>query len=387
MSNEMYYVQASDPAILEKGECGGAVTALFKYLLDKGIVDGVLALKKGVDVYGAIPTFVTSSEDLLSTAGSLHCAPTMWGGIIKEYLQDAKIAVPVKPCDMRAIVELAKRAQINLDNVYMIGLNCGGTVPPKTAMEMIKLFYEVDPKDVVKEEIDKGKFIIVMKDGSHKEVKMHDLEDNGYGRRVNCQRCDEKIPRKADIAAGNWGVIGEDAGKYTFMEVCTEKGKQLLESAEKDGYIKKKAPNPKGLEIRAKVESSMLKMGEDYKNKWLEEKYPTIEEWNRQWNKCIKCYGCRDVCPVCFCRECALTADYVDTGSIPPDPIMFQGVRMSHMAFSCVNCGQCEDVCPMEIPVARIFHKVQEKTRKELGYRPGVDDEAPPALGGSCPTQ
>jgi formate dehydrogenase subunit beta len=57
------------------------------------------------------------------------------------------------------------------------------------------------------------------------------------------------------------------------------------------------------------------------------------------------------------------------------------------MAFSCVNCGQCEDVCPMEIPVARIFHKVQEKTRKELGYRPGVDDEAPPALGGSCPTQ
>ena len=40
MSNEMYYVQASDPAILEKGECGGAVTALFKYLLDKGIVDG-----------------------------------------------------------------------------------------------------------------------------------------------------------------------------------------------------------------------------------------------------------------------------------------------------------------------------------------------------------
>jgi formate dehydrogenase subunit beta len=41
----------------------------------------------------------------------------------------------------------------------------------------------------------------------------------------------------------------------------------------------------------------------------------------------------------------------------------------------------------MEIPVARIFHKIQEKTRKELGYRPGVDDEAPPALGGSCPTQ
>jgi formate dehydrogenase subunit beta len=213
MSNEMYYVQAADPAILEKGECGGAVTALFKYLLDKNIVDGVLALKKGADVYDAIPAFVTSSDDLINTAGSLHCAPTMWGGIIKDYLKDVKLAVPVKPCDMRAIVELSKRAQINLDNIYMIGLNCGGTVPPKVAIEMIKLFYEVDPKDVIKEEIDKGKFIIVLKDGTHKEVKMHDLEDNGYGRRINCQRCDEKIPRKADLAAGNWGVIGEESGK------------------------------------------------------------------------------------------------------------------------------------------------------------------------------
>jgi formate dehydrogenase subunit beta len=30
--------------ILKAGECGGAVTSIFKYLLDEGLVDGVLAL-------------------------------------------------------------------------------------------------------------------------------------------------------------------------------------------------------------------------------------------------------------------------------------------------------------------------------------------------------
>ncbi|MCS3901329.1 Coenzyme F420 hydrogenase/dehydrogenase, beta subunit C-terminal domain [Methanococcus voltae] len=380
---DMYYVQASDPEIVSKGECGGAVTALFKYLLDNKIVDGILTLKKGQDVYDAIPTYITNSEDLLETAGSLHCAPTMWGGIIKEHLKDQKIAVPVKPCDMKAIVELAKRAQIDLDNVYMIGLNCGGTVPPQTALEMIKLFYEVDPFDVVKEEIDKGKFIIELKDGTHKGIKMHDLEHDGYGRRENCQRCDVKIPRKADVACGNWGVIGEDAGKWTFVEVNTEKGQNLIKDAEKSGYIKTKAPNPKGIEIRDKVEQTMIKMSESGKKAQLETDYPDLSEWDEYFNRCIKCYGCRDACPVCFCVECAIP-NFTTKGQIPPEPLMFHGVRMAHMAYSCVNCGQCSDVCPMEIPVAKIFHKVQERTRKESGYQAGVDDTMPPLMDSPC---
>ncbi|WP_292460233.1 coenzyme F420 hydrogenase/dehydrogenase beta subunit N-terminal domain-containing protein, partial [Methanothermococcus sp.] len=44
-------IQSTDKNILKHAECGGAVTSLFKYLLDKKLVDGVLALKKGEDVY------------------------------------------------------------------------------------------------------------------------------------------------------------------------------------------------------------------------------------------------------------------------------------------------------------------------------------------------
>ena len=201
----MSYVLAKSQnnEIHEAGECGGAVTSILKYLLDEGLVDGVLALSPQDDVYDAFPVFITDSEDLLKTAGSYHCAPTMIGDLVQKYFFDKKVAFTVKPCDMRAVEELITRHKINEDNIYMIGLNCGGTVSPVSGREMIDLFYEADPDDVVSEEIDKGQFIIELADGSEEAVKIHDLENEGYGRRTNCQRCDVKIPRKANIACGN----------------------------------------------------------------------------------------------------------------------------------------------------------------------------------------
>ncbi len=110
----------------------------------------------------------------------------------------------------------------------MIGVNCGGSVSPVTARKMIAEKYGVDPNAVVKEEIDKGQFIIQLADGSHKGISVDELEDAGYGRRTNCRRCKVKVPRQADLACGNWGVIGDKAGKATFVEVCSDKGADLL---------------------------------------------------------------------------------------------------------------------------------------------------------------
>jgi formate dehydrogenase subunit beta len=238
---------------------------------------------------------------------------------------------------------------------------------------MVELFYGVDPIDVVKEEIDKGKFIIELKDGTEKSVKMDELEENGYGRRKNCQRCELKVPRNADIACGNWG----SEKRWTFVEICSEKGKELLKNAEKEGYVNIKSPSEKSLEIRGKIEKSMITLGKKYKKEQLDESYPTTDKWNEYWSRCIKCYSCKDVCPVCFCKECALTEDYLDKGTIPPNPVMFQGIRLSHMSFSCINCGQCEDVCPVEIPLSSIYHRAQQKLQNATGFIPGVDDSMP----------
>lgn len=374
MKPKYLLARASDGEIVEKGECGGAVTSIFKYLLDKEIVEGVLALSRGIDVYDGVPTLIEDSNELIKTCGSLHCAPTMFGDLIKNYLSDMKLAVAVKPCDAMAINELEKRRQIKPENIYKIGLNCGGTVLPNTARRMIELFYEVNPDDVVKEEIDKGKFIIELEDGTHKAVEIDELEEKGFGRRNNCQRCELKIPRNADIACGNWGA---EPG-WTFIEICTEKGRKLIEDVRREGYIESKDPSDKSIIIRDKIENAMIKLASKFQEKYLQENYPSPEKWEKYWNRCIKCYSCRDVCPICYCNECALEKEcYVDE-ELPPNPLTFQGIRLSHISYSCINCGQCEDVCPMEIPVALIFHKMQEKYKDKTGYVSGVSQELPP---------
>jgi formate dehydrogenase subunit beta len=379
---DMVYGWASDADILEKGECGGAVTTLLKHALESGMVDAVFAVKKGQDIYDAVPALITDPAELVNTAGSLHCGTLLLSKLFKKWLngaRDMRIAVPLKGCDVMGMYELAKREQINLDNVIMIGLNCGGTVSPVTARQMIADKFGVDPDTVHKEEIDKGQFIIEYGD-EHKGISIDDLEEEGYGRRSNCRRCKMKIPRQADLACGNWGVIGDKAGKATFIEVCSEKGANLVNSAEKAGSLVTGAANPKGIEIRGKVEGAMFKLGDKWRAKDFEllgegtDRLKTIME---ETSRCIKCYQCIDNCPICYCVECSTKKPYlVEPGRVPP-PFMFHLIRFSHISDSCINCGQCQELCAMDIPNALFMHGLQVELEKMFGFTPGVNMDLP----------
>ncbi|HNS25953.1 MAG TPA: coenzyme F420 hydrogenase/dehydrogenase beta subunit N-terminal domain-containing protein, partial [Methanobacteriaceae archaeon] len=181
--NDKYYAWSPDEEIAESGECGGAVTSIMKFLLEEGIVDAVLAVKRGADLYDGVPTLITDPEKIIESAGSLHCGTLNICNPLFDYLEGAKnlkIAVTTKPCDAMSIVELIKRKQIDRNNLVMIGVNCGGTLPPVKAREMIETFYDLDPDSVVKEEIAKGKLIIETADGTEKEIPIDDLEDEGF---------------------------------------------------------------------------------------------------------------------------------------------------------------------------------------------------------------
>ena len=380
---DMVYAWTTSPDIAKVAECGGAVTGLLKFALENDIVDGVLAVKKGVDLYDAVPTLITDPAEIAQTAGSLHCGTLLLAKLIKKYLggaEDMRLAVTVKGCDAMGIYELAKRNQVNLDNLLLIGVNCGGSVSPVSARKMIREKFGVDPNDVVKEEIDKGQFIIVTKDGQHKGISMDELEEEGFGRRGNCRRCKMKVPRQADLACGNWGVIGDKAGKATFVEVCSEKGANLLDAAVKAGSLKTDAANPKGIEIRGKVENAMLKLGDKWRKRYFEglgEGKDRLKKIMNDTSRCIKCYACIENCPICYCVECSTKKSYlVEPGQVPP-PFMFHLIRYAHISDSCINCGQCEEHCAMEIPNSLFMHALQVDLQEMFGHTPGVDMELP----------
>ena len=369
---DMFYTWAADADVQKRGECGGAITALQQYALKSGMVDAVLAVRKGADIYDAVPTVITDPAEVAETAGSLHCGTLLLSKLVKNYLDSnktARLGVTVKGCDTMGLIELAKRNQVDLDRVILLGVNCGGSVSPITARKMIREKFEVDPDIVHKEEIDKGQFIIEY-EGGHKGIKIDDLEDEGYGRRSNCRRCLYKVPRQADLACGNWGVIGEKAGKATFVEVCSEKGANLLDAAIKAGAVMTEPANPKGIEIRGKVEGAMLNLG----NKWRKKDFGALASdlWgtiSRETGRCIKCYSCIENCPVCFpvAKDFKGGSRMIASGEVPPNP-MFHLRRFAHISDSCINCGQCEELCPMEIPLALFSHAI--RTEGDSAFQP-----------------
>ena len=387
MSKNMYIARSSDETILERGESGGAVTSVLKCALENGDIDGVVTVRsKNGDRFSGLPVLITNPDELMDTAGSLHSSIPNIPRFVKEYLDGAakmKLAVVGKPCDIRAIIELQKRMQIDLDNVTLIGLNCTGTISPAIARKMYSENFKVNPSDVVHEDIDDGKLTITLKDGTSKSLDLAKLEKKGLGRREICRRCEFNIPTFADLAFGKWGTEKKEGG--TFVEVYSDKGQSLIKTAIEKGCINTSTPTKTNIETRERKDKIALEEAKEWRERDfapllkmdLQKRY---KYWTEEFSKCIKCFGCRDACPICYCETCLLEAnrEFLVGGEIPPNGI-FPLTRLAHVADSCIGCGQCQDACPMELPLSKLFTLVNSQLNEIFDYVPGTDvEERPP---------
>jgi len=103
--------------------------------------------------------------------------------------------------------------------------------------------------------------------------------------------------------------------------------------------------------------------------------------WRQQFDKCIKCYGCRNICPECFCEACAMEDKvWVEPGVLGPPFPAFHMIRAMHMASRCVACRECERTCPAHIPLTVLYDLMRRDMEALLGYLPGADISARPPL-------
>ena len=110
--------------------------------------------------------------------------------------------------------------------------------------------------------------------------------------------------------------------------------------------------------------------------------------WKEVFDRCIKCYGCRDVCPVCFCNVCSLEENVlIKTGDLPPENPMFHLTRAVHMAGRCIDCNLCTEVCPANIPLRTLYKKVAEIVQDQFQYITGLpgDGKSPLNILGPDP--
>ena len=125
-------------------------------------------------------------------------------------------------------------------------------------------------------------------------------------------------------------------------------------------------------------EGEAAKPAQDFSDLEKIESLPEEERfryWMDQFGKCIKCYGCRNVCPACFCPTCTLEDhSLIKPGGMPPEIPIFHLHKAYHMADRCIDCGLCEEACPMGIPVRRLYRKVRKTVKDLFGYVPGEDE-------------
>ena len=104
--------------------------------------------------------------------------------------------------------------------------------------------------------------------------------------------------------------------------------------------------------------------------------------WKEQFSKCIKCYACRQVCPLCFCEQCLCDRNkpqMVETTPRPAGNTAWHIVRAMHLAGRCAGCAECERVCPMDIPLNLLNRKMAKELKELYDYEAGfeVQDKGP----------
>ena len=337
------------------------IVDLVKQMLLEGRVDAVLMPAK-VPAGDSFAYHLIADASLLEDALPLPPIMPVQGAralsnVTRRGRGSKRIAAVMRPCEVRATVELYKIGQVDLDNVLLIGVDCPGALP------LSDWFGDQRRAEDI--------FQQLLRDG------------DSDGVRPVCRICDH-----FSITGGEDWHVGMLGRKDILVIPQSPKGKDLfLEwgiSSEDISSWKQKVDEL--TEERKQRRSQYL---ED-----LRSQVTGQDGLMDTFSKCINCHNCMRVCPICYCRQCFFDSDnsrfdfedYLGRAQgqgmlrLPPDTMLFHLGRMLHMSLSCVSCGACEDACPMTIPVAQVFSLVGEQNQRKFNYLPGENREESPPL-------
>jgi formate dehydrogenase subunit beta len=343
----------------------------FKTMLRDGDINGLMVAQHLPTKNSVMPTLVTDPEKLDAADPLAPVFPINAAKVVSKLTRKplgGKVAVVLRPCEIRAFIELVKLKQGKVDDVVLIGVDCLGAYSnvqyPDFAgdngMEATLRFYR---------NIQEGKGTAC----------------DGFDVSPACKACEYPIPENADVLIG---LVGVDLKDHLLAKANTARGEDLLDNL---GLSSTSEPEKRGKEIEALVAERVAYRDQMFAE--TSEATSDVEKLVSYLGNCVNCYNCRVACPVCYCKECVFLTDVFDHEpsqylrwakrkgilKMPTDTVFFHLTRMAHMSTACIGCGQCSNACPNNIPVMEIFRTMAHHTQKAFAYEAGrsLDDEPP----------
>jgi ferredoxin len=212
--------------------------------------------------------------------------------------------------------------QIKREQLYIVGIPCTGMIDHRAVARA------VGHREIVE----------VKEDGDSFTVRGRDFEETLKKKdflQLNCQTCRHRNPVIMD-------------------EMIAE---PVKEQAEVEAY--------KDVE---KIEEMTSE------NKW--------GFFSRMIEGCIRCYACRNACPLCYCPTCFVDESrpqWVGKSVDPTDTMTFHILRAYHCAGRCTDCGACERACPVGIPMRQFTKKLNKDAEALFSWEAGLNpDQRPP---------
>ena len=106
--------------------------------------------------------------------------------------------------------------------------------------------------------------------------------------------------------------------------------------------------------------------------------------WKESLSRCVRCYACREICPMCFCVQCIADKNrpqWLDSSPTTRGNVAWHMTRALHQAGRCVDCLECERACPEGIPLGLLGRHVAQVVERRFGYRASADPTVPAPLG------
>jgi formate dehydrogenase subunit beta len=291
-----------------------------KRLLTERKVDAVIGFRRGTVPMMNEPILVREADRVDQLYWDSFCGVNLTNYLPKR---NERLAIVAKGCDSRNIVIHLQEGQIKREQLHIIGVPCRGM------LDRQKVWAKLRGKEP----------ILVEETGDQIRVEGKNFKDSF---------------KKADLLQDNC-TICIHRNPVLYDELV---GELVKEQEEMDRYEDVRAVEAMDAEARWRYFEELIR-------------------------PCIRCYACRNACPLCYCPTCFVDESrpqWMGKSLDPTDVRTFHFLRAFHCAGRCTDCGACERACPVGIKVRQFTKKLEKDILDLYHFEAGMVLEGRPPM-------